>query len=134
MSAPEADPWSLPSLTQRVALGIAERVRDNCGAPGTVLEAPPRTTCRTSLSTAPTEGGPLPMIISTRTDVHTQCRARHAEDAATIRQLRTDLARAIAQRAALAPRAVHWFVDDGAGYCLACALPERNVRHCKRAA
>ncbi len=79
------------------------------------------------------------MMVAPREFVHASCRNRHAEDAATIRRLRTSLERAVRMRDRLNDEvlelreiATHWFVADDAGYCQACGLPEGNRRHVER--
>jgi hypothetical protein len=80
------------------------------------------------------EGAPFPMMVPPEDAVHAPCRVRHAEDADTIRRLRTALERALAQRDEYMTRASHFFVNDGQGYCLACATVAKNIRHADRAA
>lgn len=115
MTAVELDPWSMPTYPERIARalpalqqviailtgtdsvshGCSDQTRDNeCAREQRANAAPDDLHSDRHY----TEGGADLMMIAPSNQGHSRCRDRHAEDAAIIRRLRTDLARAIEQR------------------------------------
>jgi hypothetical protein len=81
------------------------------------------------------------MIVAGRRQRNPYRRGEPQSAEATIAHLRQLLAEAIKVRDDLVARGFdvlpdpgkHWFVDDGEGYCQACATPWANHRHVERA-